>query len=165
MKKFCILRLCGAQTQCLRKMVAVHQSHVCDWLSHLPRVVQPHCLYHQYVLHIWRSLHSPLFSGRTPGGLRRTQPIQNANFLALELLELSGDFPVTFRCMLAGLVSPTDFSGGQSGRNITKPADSPPEITGQQRKVQQSPADSSGKSNGVQRTTSRLAYLLVLLIK
>ena len=59
-----------------------------------------------------RSLHSPLFSGQTLVGLRQTRPIQNANFLALEWLELSGDCPVTFRCMLTGLVSPTDFSSG-----------------------------------------------------
>ena len=30
--------------------------------------------------------------------------------------------PVTFQCMLAGLVSLMDFSGGQSSWNITKPA-------------------------------------------
>jgi hypothetical protein len=61
-----------------------------------------------------RSLHSPPFSGRTLVGLCRTRPIQNAKFLALEWLELSGDFPVTFRCMLVGLVSPTDFPAGLS---------------------------------------------------
>ena len=48
-----------------------------------------------------RSLHSPPFSGWTPLGLRQTRPIQNANFLALELLEFSGDFPVIFRCRSA----------------------------------------------------------------
>jgi hypothetical protein len=97
-----------------------------------------------------RSLHSPPFSGRTPVGLRRTRPIQNDNFLALEWLELSGDFPVTFRCMLVGLVSPTDFH--QTSSQI------PPEMTGQQRKVRR-------KSGGLQRTPSRQPSLLVLLIK
>ena len=81
-----------------------------------------------------RSLHSPLFSGRTPGGLRRTQPIQNAEFLALEVLQFSGDFPVTFRCMLAGLVSPTDFPAGLS-------AGMSPDNS---RKYDGSPADSNG---------------------
>ena len=52
----------------------------------------------------------PPFSGQTLLGLRRTRPIQNANFLALELLELSNDFPVTFRCMLAGLVKSDGLS-------------------------------------------------------
>jgi hypothetical protein len=86
-----------------------------------------------------RSLHFPPFSGRTPGGLRRTRPIQNANFLALEWLELSGDFPVTFRCMLVGLVSPTDFLAGlsvglspnqqsNSTRNDRTAAESPTEV-------------------------------------
>jgi hypothetical protein len=86
-----------------------------------------------------RSLHSPPFSGRTPVGLRRTRPIQNANFLALEWLELSGDFPVTFRCMLVGLVSPTDFPAGlsvglspnqqsNSTRNDRTAAESPTEV-------------------------------------
>ena len=115
----------------------------------------------------WRSLHSPLFSGRTPGGLRRTQPIQNAEFSALELLELSGDFPVTFRCMLAGLVSPTDFSGRQSGRNITKPAG---KSTGNHRTTPESPTESSGKSNGQQRkvqrspTDNKQTSLLIIII-
>ena len=100
-----------------------------------------------------RSLHSPWFSGRTPGGLRRTRPIQNANFLALEWLELSGDCPVTFRGMLIGLVSPTDFSGRQSGRNITKPAGkSTGKSDGVQRKVQwtaaESPTESPTEPNG-----------------
>ena len=100
-----------------------------------------------------RSLHSPPFSGRTPGGLRRTQPIQNANFLALELLELSGDFPVTFRCMLAGLVSPTDFPTGlsagmspnqqsKSTRNNRTKAESPTEVRRKSSRLQRTPTDS-----------------------
>jgi len=48
--------------------------------------------------------------------------------------------------MLAGLVSPTDFSGGQFSWNITKPAESPPESTGKSngihRKVQWNPSES-----------------------
>src|SRR6266699_1982138 len=60
--------------------------------------------------HVKRSLHSPLFSGRTPSD--STYP--EWKFLALEVLQFSGDCPVTFRCMLAGLVSPTDFPTGLS---------------------------------------------------
>src|SRR6266702_72118 len=67
-----------------------------------------------HLCQVRRSLHSPLFSRRTPGGLHRTQPIQNAEFLALEVLQFSSDFPVTFRCMLAGLVSLMDFPAGLS---------------------------------------------------
>ena len=107
-----------------------------------------------------RSLHSPWFSGRTPGGLCRTRPIQNSEFSALEWLELSGDSPVIVRCMLVRLLSPTDFSGGQSARISPNQQAFPPEITGQQRKVRRSPAegptDSSGKSNGQQ--SDQLTY-------
>jgi len=56
--------------------------------------------------------------------------------------------------MLIGLLSLTDFSGGQSAGISPNQQAFPPEITGQQRKVRQSPAegptDSSGKSNGQQ---------------
>jgi hypothetical protein len=69
-------------------------------------------------------------SGRTPSD----STIQNAEFLALEVLQFSGDFPVTFRCMLAGLVSPTDFLAGLS-------AGMSPDNS---RKSDGSPADSNG---------------------
>ena len=130
----------------------------------LPAGRQPGC-----PSQVLRSLHSPWFSGQTPGGLCRTRPIQNSEFLALEWLELSGDSPVIVRCMLVGLLSPMDFSGGQSTGISPNQQAFPPEITGQQQKVRWSPVegptDSSGKSNGVQRTTSRPAYLLLLLLK
>ena len=105
-----------------------------------------------------RSLHSPPFSGRTPLGLRRTRPIQNANFLALELLEFSGDFPVIFRCRSTGLVSPTDFPTDCPPEYHQTSTESPPEMTGQHQKVRR-------KSTGLQRTPSRQSSLLVLLIK
>ena len=98
-----------------------------------------------------RSLHSPPFSGRT-------RPIQNANFLALELLEFSGDFPVIFRCRSAGLVSPTDFPTDCPPEYHQTSTESPPEMTGQHQKVRR-------KSTGLQRTPSRQSSLLVLLIK
>jgi hypothetical protein len=97
-----------------------------------------------------RSLHSPPFSGRTPGGLRWTRPIQNANFLALEWLELSGDFPVTFRCMLVGLVSPTDFLAGLSvGLSPNQQSNS----TGNDRTAAESPNGSPADSNGHQASS------------
>ena len=81
----------------------------------------------QMVPLILRSLHSPPFSSRTPVGLHQTRPIQNAEFLALEWLKLSGDFLVTFQCMLVRLVSPMDFH--QTSSQI------PPQMTRQQQKV------------------------------
>ena len=105
-----------------------------------------------------RSLHSPPFSRRTPLGLRRTRPIQNANFLALELLEFSGDFLVIFRCRSAGLVSPTDFPMDCPPEYHQTSTESPPEMTGQHQKVRR-------KSTGLQQTPSRQSSLLVLLIK
>jgi len=109
-----------------------------DWKTWIPHTFNANCLsqcqmglhwiiqVHKHILkmlQVWkeiiyhqkkRSLHCAWFSGWTLGRLHRTWPIQNANFLALEWLELSGDFPVTFQCILVGLVSPTDFSNGQS---------------------------------------------------
>jgi len=120
-----------------------------------------------------RSLHCALFSRQTPSDSTYPESQFFSSGMAGFVQWLSGDFPVTFRCMLARLVSPTDFSSGQSSWNITKPAESPPEITRQQQKVQWNPPDSptefTRQSNGihwtVQRTTSRPAYLLLLLIK
>jgi len=93
-----------------------------------------------------------------PVGLHRTWPIQNAKFLALEWLELSGDFPVTFRCMFIGLVSPMDFPPDCPSDFHQTSSQIPPEMTGQQRKVR-------WKSGGLQRTPSRQPSLLVLLRK
>ena len=97
-------------------------------------------------------------SGRTPGGLRRTRPIQNANFLALEWLELSGDCPVTFRCMSTGLVSPTDFSVGlTAGISPNEQSNS----IGNDRTAPESPTE-------VQRTptdTEQTAFLTIIIIK
>ena len=77
-----------------------------------------------------RSLHSPPFSRRTPGRLHQTQPIQNAKFLALEWLELSGDFLVTFWCMLwtgeSDGLSPNQQSN--STRNDQTAVESPMEV-------------------------------------
>ena len=146
------LNACTLPTSCLRALIKHEAGSVCTLLAlstHLVGKVPWKNL---------RSLHSPPFSGRTPLGLRRTRPIQNANFLALELLEFSGDFPVIFRCRSAGLVSPTDFPTDcpsdfhQTSRQI------PLEMTGQQRKVRR-------KSGGLQRTPSRQPSLLVLLMK
>jgi hypothetical protein len=92
-------------------------------VQHLPGFYHKSGAHHSLLC--TRSLHSPLFSGRTPVGLRRTRLIQNANFLALEWLELSGDFPVTFRCMLVGL-SPNQQSN--STRNDQTAAESPTEV-------------------------------------
>ena len=87
-----------------------------------------------HLCQVRRSLHSPLFSRRTPGGLHQTQPIQNAEFLALEVLQFSSDFPV-HACR-------TGESDGLSGRtvrrNVTKPAV----------KVHQKQPDKSRKSDG-----------------
>ena len=114
------------------------------------------------ILLVPRSLHSPPFSGRTPGGLRRTRPIQNAKFLALELLELSGDFPVTFRCMLTGLVESDRLSGGlTTGISPNQLSYS----TGNDQTAAESPTEVQRKSGGLQRTPSRQLSLLVLLIK
>ena len=109
-----------------------------------------------------RSLHSPPFSGQTPGGLQQTQPIQNANFLALELLELSSDFLVTFWCMLTGLVESDRLSGGLTA------GISPNQLsysTGNDRTAAESPMEVQQKSGGLQQTPSRQLSLLVLLIK
>ena len=105
-----------------------------------------------------RSLHCALFSGRTPGGLRRTRPIQNANFLALEWLELSGDFPVTFRCMLAGLVSPTDFSGGLTTRISPNEQSN---STGNDRTAAESPTEVQRTPTDIEQT----AFLIIIIIK
>ena len=115
------------------------------------------------IIHLWRSLHSPWFSGRTPGGLHRTRPIQNSEFSALEWLELSGDSPVIVRCMLVGLLSPTDFSGRQSDGLFrqtvrqTFPADSPPEYHQTSRHFHRKSPDNSRKSDRVQRKVQRTA--------
>ena len=109
-----------------------------------------------------RSLHSPPFSGQTLGRLRRTQPIQNAKFLALELLELSSDFLVTFWCMLTGLVESDGLSGGLTA------GISPNQLsysTGNDRTAAESPTEVQQKSGGLQQTPSRQLSLLVLLIK
>lgn len=87
-----------------------------------------------------RSLHSPSFSRWTLLRLWWTWPIQNANFLALELLEFSSDFPVIFQCRLAGLVSPLDFLMDCLLEYHQNSSESPPEMTGQQRKVQRTPS-------------------------
>ena len=56
---------------------------------------------------------------------------------------------VTFQCMLVGRVSLTDFSGGQSGWNITKPAGkSTGKSNGVRRKVQWTAAESPMDPNG-----------------
>jgi hypothetical protein len=97
----------------------------------------------------------PPFSGQTPVRLCQIQPLQNANFLALELLELSGDFPVTFQCMLARLVNLTDFPAGLSiGISPNEQSNS----TRNNQTAAESPTE-------VQQTPSRQPSLLVLLIK
>jgi len=69
--------------------------------------------------------------------------------------------------MLVGLLSPTDFSGGQSGQNMTKPAG---KSTGNHRTTAESPTESTGKSNGQQQkvqwspTDNKQTSLLIIII-
>jgi len=117
----------------------------------------------------WRSLHSPLFSSQTLVGLRWTQSIQNAEFLALEWLELSSDFLVTFWCMLAGLVSPTDFPAGLSAKisqnqqsNSTRNDQTPPESP---TKFQQTPLESLTEVQQTPMDSKQTAFLISIINK